>query len=115
MSDCSATRAARRPPLEILQRDARRRVSAYAVDATTRRGRSGAEIDALDRRPVRDELAHGPKEQLAEIHRARIQVTADQIAVARLELARPHRVPGENELAESRRETLDLRLDPFRH
>src|SRR5204863_10037058 len=85
---------------EILQGDTRSRVATHTVHAPAGRGRGGAEVDALERRSVGNELPHRPKKQLSEIHRARIEIAADQVPVVRLEVCRPHGMSVENELAE---------------
>jgi hypothetical protein len=52
---------------------------------------------------------------LPEIHRAPVEVAADEVAVVRFQLSGPHGVPPQNPVAEAGSEALDLRLDPFGH
>jgi len=56
------------------------------VDAASRRGRGRAHVDAFERRPVGGEPAGRPEHQLPEVHRPAVEVSADEVAVAGLEL-----------------------------
>src|SRR5919197_1489234 len=79
------------------------------MDAAAGRRRGGAEVDPARRRAVRD--ASRPEDELAEIHDPAVDVAAEVVAVVRLEIGRQPDRPGEDELPESRREPLHLRLD----
>src|SRR5437588_4346703 len=102
------------PLRQVPERDVRRGDAAHAVDASARWGRRGAEIDAAARRSIRDELRHGSRVELAEIHQAAVDVAADEVAVARFELRRAERAARENELAETGCEAFNLCLDRVR-
>src|SRR6188472_2684126 len=115
---CSAVNRARTASMSsasvvlmIFQRHEGGSVPAHAVDATTGRRRGGADVETFQRRAVRDELSHGPEEELTEIHRPAVDVPADDVPVASLEIRRSHRVSSEDEVAEARCEALDLPLD----
>src|SRR5581483_5731238 len=108
-----------RPPTRLLpqaaQRDPCGDVAAQPVDAAAGRRRGRAQIHPVERRPVRHEAPGRTEEQLAQVHRAVVEVAADEAAVVRLERRRPHRVTGEHDVSEPGREAFDLRLDPLGH
>src|SRR5439155_17767079 len=79
------------------------------------RGRRRADVDALQWCSVRHEPPRRAEEELGQVHCAAVQVTADEVAVVRLELGGAHRVAGEYAAAESGREPLDLRFDALGH
>ena len=81
-------RLARQAPPRAGQRRARRPVAAHAVDAAARRRRRGAEVDARNRRRVRHAPGDRAREQLAEVLRPAVDVAADVVRVAPLDLAR---------------------------
>jgi hypothetical protein len=85
------------------------------VHAASGRRRGRAQVDALERRPVRDEAPYRAEEELAEIHRAAVEISADEVAVMGLEVGRAERAASEDQVAEARREALDLGLDALRH
>src|SRR5439155_19856574 len=68
-----------------------------------------------ERRAIRDRPAYRPERELGEVHRAAVDVAADDVPVAALEVGRAQRAPGEDQTSEARSEALDLRLDPFGH
>ncbi len=100
---------------EVGQRDLRGGEAAHAVHAAARRRRRAAEIDALQRRPVRDSRDDRAGVELAEVHRPAVEVATDEIAVVRLERRGAHGAAREDQLAEAGCEPLDLRLDRFGH
>src|SRR5207247_2377413 len=79
--------------------------------AAAGRRRGGAEVDAAQRRPVRHARRQRAAVELAQVHGAAVELAADEVAVVRLELARPERAARENEVAEAWRVALDLGLD----
>src|SRR5512133_2661973 len=93
----------------------RSREAAHSVHAAAGWSRRRAEVETFERRAVRDEPARGAEEQLSKIHQAAVDVAAHNVAVAPLEVGRPDCAPRKDEVAEARREALDLRLDPVGH
>ena len=106
-------RAARR------QRSAQRRlggeVAAHAVHPAARRRGRRAEEQPRVRRRVGHPAGDRPGEQLAQVLQPAVDVAADVVGVVRLHLGGRHRRPRQDEVAEPRREPLDLRLDPRGH
>src|SRR5687767_13937197 len=100
-----------RAPRQIFQGDPGSGGSAHPVDAAAGRCRGGAQIDGLERAAVGNAGADGPREELPEVHRTGVDVSADQLAVVALDLGRPPGASGQDRLAEARCEALDLRLD----
>ena len=62
-------------------------------------------------RRVRHGARDGPCEELAQVRRAAVDVAADVVGVARLEVGRAEHAAGPDEVAKARREALDLSLD----
>ena len=89
--------------------------AAHAVHAAAGRGRGRAQVDAGDRCPPRARGQHGAGEELPPVVGPAADVTAVLVGVERLEVDRRHRVAGHHDVAEPRREALDLRLDAPRH
>ena len=86
-------------------------MAAHSVHTAAWRSRRRAEVDAPERRPVRVQRAHRPRPGLAEVERACVDVTTEEVAVACLEVGGRRHCAGEDQVAEAGRETLDLRLD----
>ena len=93
-------------PAQVVQRETGGQVPAQPVDAAAGRRRRGAEIDPAEGRPVGDEPACRPEQELPEIHGAVVQVTAHEVPVVPFQVGRAERVAGEDELAEARSEPL---------
>src|SRR5215207_10260639 len=79
------------------------------------RGGRGAEVEALERRAVRDRLAHRPEEELREVRGAAVDVPTHEVAVPGLEGGRALDRAGQHELPEPGGEAFDLCLDALRH
>ena len=100
----SAQHAAQRGPGGV--------VAAHAVDAAAGRRRRRAQEDARVRRRVRREPQHRPREHLAQVGRAAVDVAADVVGVLGLERRPgPRTDRAEHDVAEAGREPLDLGLD----
>src|SRR5262249_56518653 len=97
-------------PEQVADGEGGGRVAAQAVDAAARRGGCRAEVDAAQRRPVGDEPPDRPEEELAKVHRAVVEIAADEVAIVPLEVGGPHDMAREHQTAKPGREALDLRL-----
>jgi len=80
------------------------------MDTRPREGGRASQVEAVKRRAVGGERDDGTEDELADPLAAVADVAAHEVRVAALELGRSEHVPGEDQLAEARRETLDLPL-----
>jgi hypothetical protein len=85
-------------------------MAAHAVDTSARRGRRRAQEQPWHRRRPRDCSDRGPEHGLPERRLATADVTADEVRVLQLELAWAANRSGNDDIAEPRREALDLLL-----
>lgn len=83
--------------------------SAHAVDAAAGRGGGGTEVDV--RRGGAVLAAGGAEEDLAQVHSAADDVTADEVGVHGFERGGRGDVAGEDAVAEAGGEALDLGFD----
>ena len=90
-------------------------ISAHPVDAPAWGSGGGAQVEAGHGRRVGGPAEGGTEEELPQLRSPAVDVSAYQIGVAALQLARAHRAPREDQVPEPRGEPLDLRLYPLRH
>src|SRR5215469_3266659 len=89
--------------------------SAHAVYAGTRRGRSRAQVHPSQWRAVRVPAERRPADRLPQRADPAGNVAADIAGVVALQVNRCAYRTRENAITETRREPLDLRLDPAGH
>src|ERR1041385_7059749 len=95
------------PPLS------RRKITAHAVDAASRRRRGGAEVKSFHRRSV--QAARRTEKKLIQSRGAAVDIAADEIRVVGLHLGGRTGTMRQHARGEARREALDLRGDLFGH
>ena len=93
------------------QRGARGGIPGHAVDRSARERGGAAEVEPRERRAVRGQLGERAEHHLSQPVAAAADVTADEVAVARLQVVRAEHVARQDPVAEPGGEALDLRLD----
>ena len=102
-------------PENLAQRGARGVIPAHAVDAAARRSGSRTQINARQWRAVRRRTKDWSRNQLRQVRCAAVDVAAGQIRIRSSEISGTHLVAGEDAIAKTGRESLDLRFDLIRH
>ena len=101
--------------MKITQHCERGVITAHAMNTATGGSRSGAEIDTRQRCPIRSEAENWARDELPQIRGATVNVAAGQIPVRSFKIDSIEGVTGQNAIAKTRRESLDLPFDPLRH
>ena len=102
-------------PKIVMQCCARCVITAHAVNAAARRCGSRTQINSINRRAVRRRTENWSGNQLCQIRCTAVDVAAGQIRIRSLKISGTHLVAGENAIAKTGRESLDLRFDLIRH
>ena len=100
---------------DVVQSSASCVITAHAVHTAARRRGSRTQINARQWRTVRRRTKDWSRNQLRQICCAAVDVAACQIWIRFLEISSTHFVAGEDAIAKTGSESLDLRLNALRH
>ena len=107
----AVARRLRPPDPRLGERRARGGVAGHAVDRAAGERRGAAEVEAADRRSVGGQARERAEDDLIERVGAGADVAVDEVRVAALQVGGALDVTREDEVAEARREALDLGLE----